>query len=124
MDSDAENPKGQPGEGIAKERTLHIPFPETFTYVNCAAFAISLTELRLGFAEAMQDGDAVPKVGIVLTPEAAAVIALLLLQQVRTYEENFGEIRHPLWKAQKTSLVGAPAVPQAQGAVRPSGDPT
>jgi hypothetical protein len=87
--------------GMAKQRMVHIPFPESFVYANCCAFAIGQMEMRLGFAEAMQDGRAVPKVGIVMPPEAAAVIALVLLQQVRTYEENFGEIRHPMWKAMK-----------------------
>jgi len=78
-------------------------------------------EIRLGFAEAMQDGRAVPKVGIVMPPEAAAVIALVLFQQVKTYEQNFGEIRHPLWKAmkegkpldinQKEGTIGVPLEP-------------
>ncbi|HYW43931.1 MAG TPA: DUF3467 domain-containing protein [Bryobacteraceae bacterium] len=101
MNNEAKIPQDQSGEGTVNERMVHIPFPETFTYANCAAFAISQMEIRLGFAEAMQDGKAVPKVGIVLPPEAAAVIAIVLFQQVRTYEENFGEIRHPLWKAMK-----------------------
>jgi hypothetical protein len=87
--------------GEKKQRMVHIPFPETFVYANCCAFAIGQMEIRMGFAEAMQDGKAVPKAGIVMTPETAAVTALVLLQQVKTYEENFGEIRHPIWKAMK-----------------------
>ena len=80
---------------------VQIPFPETFLYANCAAFAISQMEIRIGFAEAMQTGKAVSKVGIVLPPEAAAVIALVLLAQVTMYEASFGEIRHSMWKAFK-----------------------
>jgi hypothetical protein len=104
----------QSSAGGAKYRMVHIPFPDSFVYANCCAFAIGQMEMRLGFAEAMQDGRAVPKVGIVMPPEAAAVIALVLFQQVKTYEENFGEIRHPAWKAMKagqpfdtTQIMGA-----------------
>ena len=92
------------GAGEAKQRMVHIPFPESFVYANCAAFAIGQMEIRLGFAEALQDGQAVSKVGIVMPPEAAAVIALVLFQQVQKFEENFGEIRHPMWKAMKAGL--------------------
>jgi len=102
--------------------TIHIPFPDSFAYANCCAFSIGQTEIRLGFAEAMQDGKAIPKCGVVLPPETAAVIALVLFQQVKTYEENFGEIRHKMWKAMKAGLVPtspyqmgeAPSIPEAQ----------
>jgi hypothetical protein len=83
------------------QRTVHIPFPETFVYSNCAAFALSLMEFRLGFAEAMPDGKAVSRVGVAMPPEAAAVLALVLFKQLKTYEQKFGEIRHPLWRAMK-----------------------
>ncbi len=91
----------QQDTGGAILRDVRIPFPETFLYANCAAFSISQNEIRLGFAEAMQDGRAVSKVGIVMPPETAAVIALTLLAQVHTFEAHFGEIRHPMWKAMK-----------------------
>src|ERR1035441_494857 len=93
-----------PIEGEVQQRVVHIPFPESWVYCNCAAFAIGQMEIRLGFAEALQDGQAVSKVGIVMPPEAAAVIALVLFQQVQKFEENFGEIRHPMWKAMKAGL--------------------
>ena len=96
-----EIPLTEAPSGKATQRVIHIPFPESFVNANCCAFALGQMEIRLGFAEAMQDGRAVPRVGIVMPPEAAAVIALVLLQQVKTYEENFGEIRHPLWKDMK-----------------------
>jgi hypothetical protein len=89
-----------------KEKTVNIPFPETFTYANCAAFSLSLMEFRIGFAEfATLTGDgpttAIPRVGIVMPPEAAAVIALMLMSQLHSYEKSFGEIRHPAWRAAK-----------------------
>jgi len=58
-------------------------------------------EIRLAFAEAMQDGRAVSKVGVVMPPEAAAVIAMVLFQQVRIYEENSARFVTPSWKAMK-----------------------
>ena len=88
-------------EAELKSVEIQIPFPDSFTYANCVAFSLSLTEVRLSFAEALQNNTAVAKVGIVMPPETAAVLALVLLQQVKTYEAKFGEIRHPMWKATK-----------------------
>jgi hypothetical protein len=105
--------EGQTDIGKAKQRMVFVPFPESFVYSNCCAFAIGQMEIRLGFAEAMQDGKAVPKVGIVMPPEAAAVIALVLLQQVKAYEASFGEIRHPMWKAAKAGEDTSPFAPKA-----------
>jgi hypothetical protein len=89
------------GADDVQQRTVVIPFPENFIYVNCAAFSVTANEIRLGFAEAMQDGRAVSKVGVVMPPETAAVIAMVLFRQVQIFEQNFGEIRHPMWKAMK-----------------------
>jgi hypothetical protein len=89
------------GPTEVQQRTLNIPFPETFLYSNCAAFSVGQHDIRVGFAEAMPDGTAVAKVGIVMPPETAAVVAMGLFQQVKTFEANFGEIRHPMWKAMK-----------------------
>jgi hypothetical protein len=110
---------------------VHIPFPESFVYCNCCAFAIGQHEIRLGFAEATQDGKAAPRAGIVLVPEVAAVVALTLLQQVTVYEQNFGEIRHEMWKAWKAGanpsppymggMVGGP--PQASPKPEAAGEP-
>lgn len=90
------------------QREVPIPFPETFAYANAAAFSITLTEIRLGFAEIMQDGTAVPRVGVTLPPETAASLALVLVQQVKAYEDNFGAIRHPAWKAAKAAIETVP----------------
>jgi hypothetical protein len=101
MHNENDTPSATNDSLIHRQLAVQIPFPETFLYANCAAFAISQMEIRVGFAEAMQTGQAVSKVGLVLPPEAAAVIAIVLLTQVTTYEEHFGEIRHPMWKAFK-----------------------
>jgi hypothetical protein len=102
-------PESKPEEGSGiEQKTIHIPFPETYIYSNCAAFSLSLMEFRIGFAEAITGQDKVfPRVGITMTPEAAAVIALTLVQQLTHYEKNFGEIRHPAWRDAKTKLRAA-----------------
>lgn len=101
MNIDHETPQDPSGDGEVKEVSINIPFHESFIYVNCAAFALSQMEIRVSFAEASHDGKAVSRAGIILPPEAAAVIALILFQQVERYEDKFGEIRHPLWRAMK-----------------------
>lgn len=90
------------------QREVQITFPDTFTYANAVAFSITLTEIRLGFAEIMQDGKAIPRVGITLPPETAASLALVLVQQVKAYEDSFGAIRHPAWKAAKAAIEAVP----------------
>jgi len=96
---------------------VFIPFPESFVYANCVAFATSQNEIRLSFAEAMQDGKAVPKVGIVMPPETAAVLALVLFQQVQVFESTFGEIRHPMWRAMKAGQDPTPFAPKSSRSV-------
>lgn len=124
MPNEPDTPKERSPESSAgfevSQRTVVIPFPESFLYANCAAFAIGQNEIRLGFAEALQDGKAVSKVGIVMPPETAAVIALILFKQVQIFEQNFGEIRHPMWKALKagedpSASPFAPFGPRSEG---------
>jgi hypothetical protein len=92
-----------PAEGTAEEITLNIPFPETFVYSNCTALALSHMDFHLGFAEVLPSQTVVAKVGIVMPPEHVAVLVLSLIEQLRSYEQNFGEIRHPKWRAMKAN---------------------
>src|ERR1035437_254901 len=85
--------------GELKERAVKIPFPPSFAYSNCAEFSLSAMDFRISFAEVTQDGNAEAKVGIVMPPEQAAMLALMLLQQLKTFEERFGSIRLPAWRA-------------------------
>ena len=81
-----------------EEVTLRVPFPDSFVYSNIAAFSLSLMDIRIGFCEAMPDRTVQPRVGIVMPPEQAAILAMLLLTQINTYERNFGPIRDPRWR--------------------------
>ncbi len=81
------------------EVALQVPYPKEFIYSNIASFSVSLMDIRIGFGEFLPDGNAVAKVGIVMPPEQCAVLAMMLLSQVNSYETNFGKIRDPRWRA-------------------------
>ena len=85
------------------EAQLKIPFPETFTYSNCVAMGTSFMDLRIGFGEVIGE-KAEARVGVVMPVEAAAVLMINLMGQLSAFEANFGEIRHPLWKAYRTGI--------------------
>jgi len=85
---------------------------------------MSLFDLRIGFGEAMPDRTVKPRVGVVMSPEQAAILALLLIGQVAQYEKNFGPLRDPRWRefADQASQMTLPdnlgqphAEPTAQG---------
>jgi Protein of unknown function (DUF3467) len=88
-----------------QDATLHIPFPDSFIYSNCAAFSISQMDIRISFAEAMPDRTAKARVGIVMPPEHAALLGMALIQQVHIYERNFGPIRNAQWQSQKDEAI-------------------
>lgn len=88
---------------------LQIPFPSSFVYSNASALSASFMDLRIGFAEVMQNRTIEPRVGIVMPPEHAAQLALNLLQQLYAFERNFGEIRHPAWREFKTKSALIPS---------------
>src|SRR5277367_3124081 len=97
--SKTESPKniGPENEGF-QEAQIRVPFPDTYIYSNVSALSLSMMDIRIGFSEALQDGTAHARVGIVMPPEHAAALALNMLRQLVLFERSFGEIRHPEWK--------------------------
>jgi len=96
-----ENPSAEQPSAVQEsiqELTLRVPFPDSFVYSNAAAFSISLMDIRISFAEAMPDRTVQPRVGLVMAPEQAAILAITLLLQLDSYEKNFGQIRDPRWR--------------------------
>ena len=81
---------------------------QTYLYSNVAGLAISPWDMRINFAEVQPTGGdgviAKTVAGIVLTPEHAAGLALLLFMQLMAYEKQFGQIRHPAWAHVRTGL--------------------
>jgi hypothetical protein len=102
------------GDVDMQEVTLQIPYPDAFIYSNCAAFSISQMDIRIGFAEALPDRKAYARVGIVMAPEHAAILALNLLGQVHAYEQTFGMIRVPEWQARKARAIAQRATESQQ----------
>ena len=90
----------EPQMAVAEEM-ITIPFAPTFVYSNCTAFCVTHMDFRISFGELMPDRTAQARVGIVMPPEHAAVLMMSLFQQVNQFEQQFGEIRHPAWKAWK-----------------------
>jgi hypothetical protein len=98
-----------------KEITLNVPMAKSFVYSNVAAFSVSFMDIRISFGEAMPDQTAEARVGIVMPPEHAAYLALMLLEQVQIFERTFGPVRHPQWIEAKKRIAEdkSPAAPEA-----------
>ena len=106
---------------------LQVPFPDTFVYSNCSAFSVSQMDIRISFAEAMPDRTAQARVGVVLPPEHAALLAMTLIGQIHVYERAFGPIRNAQWQSQKEEaiqrLLAAGMIHANPEASQPSGAP-
>lgn len=96
---------GSEQETEIHEVTLKIPYADTYTYSNCAAFSLSQMDIRISFAEAMPDRTAKARVGIVMAPEHAALLGIALIQQVHAFERAFGPIRLAQWQSQKEEAI-------------------
>ncbi len=106
-----EQPK--PGQllGIEPEETKIVSFtirvdpPDSYVYSNVAGVSISPWDIRINFADVnvVNEGEQGFKavIGIVMPPEHAAGLAMLLTRQLKQYEDQFGEIRHEPWQAMK-----------------------
>lgn len=92
-------------DGDTSMVNLQIPFPDTFVYSNCSAYSVSQMDIRISFAEAMPDRTAKARVGVVLPPEHAALLAMTLIGQVHIYERAFGPIRNAQWQSQKEEAI-------------------
>lgn len=83
---------------------LEIVPPDNYHYSNVSAISISPWDIRINFADVSpQHEQAIEKriadIGIILPPEHAAGLALLLMDQLRLFESQFGPIRHGKWNA-------------------------
>jgi hypothetical protein len=76
---------------------ITVPFPESYVYANASAFAMTMMDLKIGFAEAMPDKKIQSRLGVTVPIEHAAHLAIQLFAQLVSYERNWGAIRHPQW---------------------------
>ncbi len=86
-----------PGETEKSEVEVRIEDAESFVYSNIAGVSVSPWDVRINFAEISPSRKNQTKVGVVLPPEHAAALTLLLMQQLITFERQFGHIRHKGW---------------------------
>jgi hypothetical protein len=113
----AESESGH-GEFAPAKRILYnvtIEAADTYIYSNVAGISIAPWDIRINFAEVQPRGDQVVSktvAGIVMPPEHAAALAMLLLAQLHHFEAQFGAIRHPEWVKMKSesSQLQEPAV--------------
>jgi hypothetical protein len=99
-------------------RTMRIDSPPSYVYSNVAGVSLTPWDVRINFADvnptdpaAMdQPEDTILRIaantGIVMPPEHAAGLAILLVQQLQVYEQQFGPIRHPKWKTLNKEMLG------------------
>ena len=90
-----------PGEHKIIQIQLKISPPDQYIYSNVVGVSISPWDIRLNFGDYVPTSE--PKtikasVGLTMSPEHAASLAILLRDQVALYEEQFGEIRQKQWR--------------------------
>jgi len=56
-------------------------------------------DIHISFAEVLPSGTVLAKVGVVMPADHAALLVLNLIEQIGLFEQTFGAIRHPAWKA-------------------------
>lgn len=86
--------------------TLKIDPPGSYIYSNVAGVSISPWDIRINFADVNVTDEGTEQVfkavaGIIMPPEHAAGLVLLLTGQLKQYESQFGDIRNPQWQAMK-----------------------
>jgi len=86
--------------------TIKIDSPDTYIYSNVAGVSISPWDIRINFADVNVTDEGQEQVfkavtGVVMPPEHAAGLVMLLTGQLKQYESQFGEIRYPPWQAMK-----------------------
>lgn len=122
-----------PGQAIGVEPetkvvnfVIKIEAPDSYIYSNVAGIAISPWDIRINFADVNveHDGEQTFKavIGVVMPPEHAAALVMLLTAQLKQYEEQFGEIRHEAWRNMKArnaklkaTLAREPKEPEVKG---------
>jgi hypothetical protein len=95
----------EPEEARMVSLRIEIDPPSAYTYSNVAGVSISPWDIRINFADVNPvEGQTNVKavVGVTVPPEHAAGLAILLIDQLKRYEAQFGQIRHPKWQAMRS----------------------
>jgi hypothetical protein len=91
------------GEPRSVSVKVSIDRSESYIYSNIASVTLSPMDIRIDFADATVEGKTKTVAGITMSPEHAAGLVIILTQQLKHFEKQFGAIRSPQWKAMKQS---------------------
>jgi len=88
------------------EVSVKVEAAESYVYSNICGISVSPLDIQINFADVStgytkQETRIKTVVGVILTPEHAAALAILLTTQLHNYERQFGTIRHRQWKAMR-----------------------
>lgn len=96
------DPKPPDKKGFT-EFQVKVGPPESYVYANLAGISVSPMDIRIHFADVSptkgEDIQATTVAGVIMTPEHASSLVLLLMSQLTSYESQFGAIRSPKWRA-------------------------
>lgn len=90
-----------------EDYTVTLEPPDSYVFSNVAAVAVTPWDIRINFVDVVpspqsKEGRFKAKIGVTMPAECAAGLALLLIDQLRAFESQFGSIRNEKWaNAQK-----------------------
>lgn len=86
---------------------IEITPPDSHFYSNVSGVNVTPWDIRIHFADLSprdpMDTKSKAVVGVIMPPEHAAGLMLLLLEQVQVYEKQFGPIRLSKWAKLRAS---------------------
>lgn len=97
-----------------------IEQPDSYVYSNVAGVSITPWDVRINFADvnpeittagddnSIDAGPIKALTGIIMPPEHAAGLAILLFEQLHVFEKQFGKIRNRHWRSMSDSTSTEP----------------
>lgn len=120
MPDETEKPLRSPAEPIIGEALslrIEIEPADSYVYSNVGSISVSPWDIRINFADVTPTTEQNTKfkavIGVVMPPEHAAGLAILLMDQLQVFENQFGPIRHPKWHAISRAALKRAAEQQA-----------
>lgn len=96
--------------------TIDVKPSESYLYANVSSVSVSPFDIRINLADATPYGAESKTntvMGLVMPPEHAAGLAILLCAQLANFEDQFGLIRHKQWQTWKAIFQEASKLTQA-----------
>lgn len=99
----------RPNVVMGQRVPVKIGHPDTYFYSNVAGVSVSPMDVRIDFGDVTPQGRTTAVLGIALSPEHAAGLALLLIQQVKNFEAEYGLVRNKTWSAMRDTALAEEA---------------